>query len=250
MRTSYLVLGCFVLLFFSIPLIRTIEASPDLRNTGITKQIDLALGSKVKVAYNWTIGSDVPAEIIAGESRSFSIQASGGTASLSVFLPVINQWFSIGSFNVPIGSGQRFTVALPAPASSISLEIDTTTGAEMRTDGPGSVSPRQLTWGSPGAFAISLSANPAAQSGDIIRTVVTPFAQINLRFTVYFLTLTAFDSGPITIAREDASPVFYSTAVKSPSMRLGTAIALLAVSAIAALGILYFFLLKRRDIRS
>ena len=127
-------------------------------NTG---EIDLRYGVKVKVVYEASVSINNPPSAEPGEKTKWDIQLSGGTLSISVYVPFpVNKWYST-SKSMPIGS----YVDIPI-TTGVSARAKILASASLSKSGPCNLDKSSLSWESEGTKSISVNVNPEAKSGE------------------------------------------------------------------------------------
>ncbi len=219
------------------------QASANQTLTADTGEKSIAMGIKVKASYEALLTINKPSSALPSESKNWDIQLSGGTLSLSVYIPSpINEWYSISKL-VPIGSYYDIPVA-----EAISARIKILASTPVNVDGQASVDASFLSWEGEDTKSITVSVNADAKSGDKI-TVNMPFTfDIDVGLVIGFLFF-KYEVASINIGRFNASPVISEVmTVETPiDLRLilmvSTVAGALAITAIGG----YSFHKKRKS---
>lgn len=230
-----------------LPVLKTNET------TTLTQQVSVQHTTSldpinVEISYNWTVQVDAhKKEFNSGESGKVSVDILGGKARIIINnIPIIGKLES-GVFDYEAGSEKFFNLTpTQAPVQgSISLKIKNIIFTNISTEGPASVSPKDLVWDKPQIKEFSLNINPNARGGDIVKIKllfnVKFTASINISIAGFQIQLFEQELG-----KTQAKPeIFYEVKVASVSFDWLIILIILAVVAVVIAIVAWYFVRKK-----
>ena len=229
------ILTAFMTILFLLSLCHPVlTSSTDPKISFDTGDCDLSYGVKVRVKYEASVSINKPSSAQPGEKTKWDVQLTGGTLSISVYVPSpIDKWYSF-SKSVPIGS----YVDIPV-ATGISTRVKILASASLSEHGPCSLGKSSLSWDSEGTKSISVNVDSEAKSGEKVTI------DFNFKFPVYIgvvidLFLFKKEIASRNIGSFDANPTLTeSMSIGTPPSPIPLHIIVIVIAIICVISIVY-----------
>jgi hypothetical protein len=206
--------------------------------TADSGEISITAGIKAKVTYDADLTINKADSVLPGDSKSWDLQLSGGTLTLSIYVPFpIDKWYTI-SQSIPIGSYYDVPVS-----EGVSARVKILASTPISLEGQASVDCSSLTWESEGTQRILINVDNTAQPGSSV-TINMPFTfNVNIGLVIGFW-LFKYEVASTDIGHFSTNPVSESMRIESP---INWALIIsLAIATVSAICIVVILSLRRR----